>query len=566
MGAPEEEAERLRRQIADIAAGPTVPAGPMDFSQFAGQRLPPAQVAQQQQAQGLRGAATQAPAAPGNLVVARPTGTPAPAAPTTANPQALAPESNAAAGPLDLAMQELMRPSSGGGPRVTNVRTATTNAPVSAETAAGLGENQDAIRAALTDRSQTMAAGQGAQAGTFEQSVQQSQGEAQRQQLQAQQDAQAQQQQVQHADAINQQVLDGKIDPNRVLGDAFSGGRIAAAIGLFISGLANGQSGADAFLAQINQTIDRDIAAQEANLANLRAGAQNQQNLVGLYRQVNQDEEAARQAARATMLQSVAQRLQAQQSRLGQDMQRPELALTLAQLEQARLQAQAAAEAGRWQNIQTMRTASGGPGGGPDYRRAAALQSLGLARGTVVGHDANRVAEAARHSATAGPGPDAERLALVGNRPGVRIAPGSAGQPVPPMAVAAPILKRIGNTEEVVALQRQAAALREQRNSTANPLEIARISNELDLLGTQAMTLAGQMRDAGSMTTHDQEVFRNLTAIASGYNPSQAIRDPELVLLQRAARMNEESLGRDYASLGLERPTATTADAVIRYQ
>lgn len=263
--------------------------------------------------------------------------------------------------------------------RTRSVQTFNTPGPVSAEASGALTASDEAYKAALRARAEANARGFGQQGEIFEGADLQSQLEAQRQQQAAEDQAREMRWQTQRADNINRQVLGGQIDPNRVLGDSFSGGRIAAALGLFVAGLAQGQEGANAFLQNINQVIDRDIAAQLANLDNMRAGAQNQQNLVGMYRTVFGDETAAREAARATMLQSVAQKLQAQQARMGQAGQGPALQLALAELERAKAAATVAAQQAQGATVSTrtrdIRT--GGTVGGPNYRLSTALRQLG---------------------------------------------------------------------------------------------------------------------------------------------------------------------------------------------
>ena len=263
--------------------------------------------------------------------------------------------------------------------RTRSVQTFNTPGSVSEEASGALTASDEAYKAALRARSEANARGFGQQGEVFEGADLQSQLEAQRQQQAAEDQAREMRWQTQRADNINQQVLGGQIDPNRVLGDSFSGGRIAAALGLFIAGLAQGQEGANAFLQNINQVIDRDIAAQMANLDNLRAGAQSQQNIVGMYRTVFGDETAAREAARATMLQSVAQKLQAQQARMGQAGQGPALQLALAELERAKAAATVAAQQAQGATVSTrtrdIRT--GGTVGGPNYRLSTALRQLG---------------------------------------------------------------------------------------------------------------------------------------------------------------------------------------------
>lgn len=278
------------------------------------------------------------------------------------------------------AEQELLRRGVYTGVPTRTVRTVTTPGAVDPETARSLAMSDLDRRAALKFRAAQQAEGLGQQGGIFEQADVESQLEAQRQQQAAEDQARTMRWQTERADNINQQVLSGRIDPNRVLGDSFSGGRIAAALGLFISGLAQGEQGANSFLQIINQTIDRDIAAQMANMDNLRAGAQNQQNLVGMYRTVFGDETAAREAARATMLQSVAQKLQAQQARMAQAGQQPALMLALAELDAAQASAAAAAQQAQDTTVRTMTQRTGGVVGGRNIPAARAFTQLGQAR------------------------------------------------------------------------------------------------------------------------------------------------------------------------------------------
>ena len=278
--------------------------------------------------------------------------------------------------------------------RVRSVQTLTTPGAVSPETLQALTASDLDRRAALKFRAAQQAEGLGQQGGVFEQADVASQLEAQRQQQAAEDQARTMQWQTERADNINQQVLSGRIDPNRVLGDSFSGGRIAAALGLFISGLAQGEQGANSFLQIINQTIDRDIAAQMANMDNLRAGAQNQQNLVGMYRTVFGDETAAREAARATMLQSVAQKLQAQQARMAQAGQQPALMLALAELDAAQASAAAAAQQAQSSTVRTTtQTQSSGGTRGPNLREVEARRKLAETAGQLGANERTGIRE-----------------------------------------------------------------------------------------------------------------------------------------------------------------------------
>lgn len=64
-------------------------------------------------------------------------------------------------------------------------------------------------------------------------------------------------------DALFQNVQNGTIDPNRYLNNMSTGSRIAASIGILLSGLGAGANGKNLALEVINNSIDRDIDAQK---------------------------------------------------------------------------------------------------------------------------------------------------------------------------------------------------------------------------------------------------------------------------------------------------------------
>jgi len=294
---------------------------------------------------------------------------------TFANPSLPAAERN-----FQQAEAELQRRGVYTGIPTRSTQTITIPGQVDPETAMAAQEAGGDYRKGIIRQFLESEAGLGDQKRIFEEANVLSKLQAQQQQQEAEDQAREMRWQTQRADAINQQVLSGQIDPNRVLGDSFSAGRFAAAIGFLFAGLAQGQQGADAFLQNINRTIDRDIASQESRLESTRTAAQNQQNLVGMYRTVFGDQNAARESARATLLRSVAQRLQAQQARMAEAGQGPALQLVLAELDRA--QAQAAIAAQQAQNVTTItRTQrSGGVSGGVRVPVVRAYTDLGEAR------------------------------------------------------------------------------------------------------------------------------------------------------------------------------------------
>lgn len=90
---------------------------------------------------------------------------------------------------------------------------------------------------------------------------------AQQQQL-AQQKYQQGLETLDHENAqLTQAYMNGKIDPNRVWGNASTGNKVMAAIGIALSGIGSGLTGQpNMAMSVINKMIDRDIDAQKADL------------------------------------------------------------------------------------------------------------------------------------------------------------------------------------------------------------------------------------------------------------------------------------------------------------
>lgn len=468
-----------------------------------------------------------------------------------------------------LADQELSRRGVYTGPPTRTERVITQQGPVDPETRAAMSQADLDARAALKNQAVNTSDNLQQQGSTFDTAEQQSQQEAARVNQAAEAQAQAMQMQTQRADAINQQVLTGKVDPNRILGDSLSSGRFAAAIGMMIAGMAQGQQGADAFLNTINQTIDRDIAAQEANMANTRAAAQGQQNLVSQYRSVFNDENAAREAARATMLQSISQKLQAQQARLGATGQFPNLQLALAQLDAQSSAASAAAQQAAGRTTVTQNERSGGMVGGPNLRVAAARTGLGTAIGTegdrVV--DNNREGMAAQATATAN-NPDLQRLAYVGHSPRYRVIPGREGLPLPSnqttMAHSAQVAQM---GEDLLGIQRDALVQREiltrggltgrlRETSGVPSAEYAAARDRLEVLRMRAGQVYGALSDAGAQGNVEADRYMEGTGVNNENSPVRSWmrgEDVDAIGLRASMDLNDRRVRQLYDTLGIER-------------
>lgn len=97
------------------------------------------------------------------------------------------------------------------------------------------------------------------------------------------------------ADNLFQATLNNKIDPNRVWSSAGVGQKMAAGIGIILSGIGQGLAGGPNMALQvIDRTIDRDIDAQKNNL-------ENQRNLLTHYLQQGRDMISAQQLVKADL-------------------------------------------------------------------------------------------------------------------------------------------------------------------------------------------------------------------------------------------------------------------------
>lgn len=149
-------------------------------------------------------------------------------------------------------------------------------------------------------------------------------------------------------DRLAGEVASKTIDPTRVFAKGETRNRLSAAIGLALGGLADalrggGDSGIRTALGMINQTIDRDVEAQRANLANAQAGLQAKRQLLGDMRATLGDEAAAEDATRALMLEGVERDIRALQLAATSDAQRANLDRLLAEIQQQKAAARQSA-------------------------------------------------------------------------------------------------------------------------------------------------------------------------------------------------------------------------------
>lgn len=101
------------------------------------------------------------------------------------------------------------------------------------------------------------------------------------------------------------------VDPNKFYANMDTGNKVLAGISIALGALGSALTGKDnQALKIIDQAIQRDIAAQEANINKAGKGVAAQENMISMYRQLLGDDVAARQAALSTHWGNVARQLE----------------------------------------------------------------------------------------------------------------------------------------------------------------------------------------------------------------------------------------------------------------
>lgn len=108
------------------------------------------------------------------------------------------------------------------------------------------------------------------------------------------------------AESVRQSILNNPVDANKLWNDSSTAGQMATLVGMALGGLAGAQSGrgGNPVMDLVNRTIDRDLAAQEANL-----GAK--QGVLASYLQSGMQINQARQLAKADALTTFSAQLEA---------------------------------------------------------------------------------------------------------------------------------------------------------------------------------------------------------------------------------------------------------------
>ncbi len=148
------------------------------------------------------------------------------------------------------------------------------------------------------------------------------------------------------------EVSKAKVDPNHWWNDLSSGQKAIQIGGAMIGGFlsARQQSGRNQFMDQVNANINRDIAAQEANIGNMTRGAQGKQSLYGQMLDRFGNEDVARNMTAATLYDAQLRQVQADASKYKSPITQEETTLGLVELQKARDGALASAQQGAFKD------------------------------------------------------------------------------------------------------------------------------------------------------------------------------------------------------------------------
>lgn len=129
-------------------------------------------------------------------------------------------------------------------------------------------------------------------------------------------------------DKLGEEIMKGKIDPDRWWNDKGTGGKIAAGIGMILGGLGAGATGGpNMALETINKAIDRDIDAQKSDKSN-------KMSLWHMNRSAMQDDMNAELTTRNQMLTAVQAQIQKYATQAGGPQAQARVAPQILQLEQ----------------------------------------------------------------------------------------------------------------------------------------------------------------------------------------------------------------------------------------
>lgn len=167
-----------------------------------------------------------------------------------------------------------------------------------------------------------------------------------------------------------------KVDPNKYWANKTTGDKILAGIGMLLGSF--GGKGNKA-VEVVQDSIDRDIKLQQAQIEDQKGAIVAKKNLLGEMRQVFGDEVAAREATRIALLNNAAFQLQASAAKYGGEEAKSKALMALGQIENAKANAQAQFMQAMAKNAPLSRQALTNPELLTDEQRKRLVPGYGLA-------------------------------------------------------------------------------------------------------------------------------------------------------------------------------------------
>lgn len=119
---------------------------------------------------------------------------------------------------------------------------------------------------------------------------------------------------------LNDELSKEKVDPGHYFADKGLGDKLAFGIGGILGGIMSaqpGQGGRNQFVEHVDRLIERDVAAQEKNIANKRASLQQRDSLLGQYMKIHGDKQMAKLQASDRIYQASIDSLEGQMAQHG---------------------------------------------------------------------------------------------------------------------------------------------------------------------------------------------------------------------------------------------------------
>lgn len=265
-------------------------------------------------------------------------------------------------------------------------RQTTSKAPIDPEVLSEILSTQEGIRDIMGEVARLKAEGLDQQARVLEDAIEQHQNFAEEFAANEDQRQEKQDQALALAQSMLDSVRQTEIDPNNFFASRGEGTRFATAINVaagqlaatVTNVLAPGANATNTALQIINDAIERDFAAQKANLDKQIQGAQLQQNLLGRLMALVEDERQAELLHKSMMAELAAKKLEQSQILSQSDQARANGTLMMEQLKEQQLKWLLELQQNSAQITSVEQFVSRGGGGGARRRRVLVPTEMGL--------------------------------------------------------------------------------------------------------------------------------------------------------------------------------------------